>query len=344
MKMRIRSLSLLLVAVMTFCLFQSTALTTSIDPNAGGSGNVESSDITRPDSDGNVLSLQGVYVKDEGGDDQVEDLGLTTGIYTEREDLLDLVIDTLNGMKERFDGYAEECEAFKTVLDELNGKSFANANQLNEKTGLDITECDGLKNLTWLDVCGSIGAAIFNELEDPYMHPANYKSGQEYLYHAIAYGVYGFDLKKDEMEIEEKDTYSIEVSSEQFDVNFEVHFEHEGSEYVCLVGNMNGKYVLLDVMRKESEHGECTTPQPDKELVPEESTIISTPSPTVEPTAKPEQGSTVGELTPEERERLYREYMNMITSGDDNGAHDHQHNRQDGDSELTGVPYPGASF
>lgn len=260
-----------------------------------GHTKVEDLDITKPEGGGNGLSIQGVSVKNEDKDDQVEDLGVTTGIYTEREDLLDLVINTMYGMNERFGRYSEECEAFKTVLDELNKSSFINANQLNGKTGLNIEECEGLKNLTWLDVCGSIGAAVFNELEDPYMHPANYKSGQEYLSHAIAYGVYEFELKKDEMEIEEKTTYSIEISGEQFDVNFEVHFEYNGVQYTALIGNVNGGYVVLDVVKIESVDGveevtgESTTQSGSgdvAEQIPNETTP-DVPQTTQKPEAQP---------------------------------------------------------
>ena len=247
---------------------------------------VENVDTVEPSVEGNGMALQGVSVKDKGKDDQSEELGVTTGIYTKPEDLANIIIDTMKGMNERFENYAEKCEAFKAVLDELNEKHFVSADQLNERTGLSIEECEGLKNLKWLDVCGSIGLAVFNEMEDPYMHPANYKAGQGYLSHAIAYRVYRFELKEDELEIEEKTDYSIEISGQQFDVNFEAHFEHEGIQYTVLIGNVNGSYVVLDVFNAEDlkVSNEETAPEVAEQSEPQEEQKEETPLATPEDT------------------------------------------------------------
>lgn len=193
----------------------------------------------------------------ENVDENVMQAVAYTTIECDEASLKKLVIDTMNGMNERLSTYRGEVDVFNEFMEELESKDFVKNAPLDEKIGQLSEEMnEEIGELEWLEACGCVGETIFYALSDDSLHPNNYHEGPVLLSHAVAYSFYGFGLTEDDLRIKADNTTQFETSNGNFDVNFDLYFDHDGESYVVLVGNVDGNYKVLDVVNVDDFDGE----------------------------------------------------------------------------------------
>lgn len=193
----------------------------------------------------------------ENVDENVMQVVAYTTIECDEASLKKLVIDTMNGMNERLSTYRGEVDIFNEFMEELESKDFVKNATLDGKIGQLSEEMnEEVGELEWLNACGCIGETIFYALSDDSLHPNNYHEGPMLLSHAVAYSFYGFGLTEDDLEIKADNVTQFETSDGNFDVNFDLYFDHDGESYVVLIGNVDGNYKVLDVVNADDFDGE----------------------------------------------------------------------------------------
>lgn len=177
---------------------------------------------------------------------------------TDDESLIQLVKDTITSASIEIK-YAKEAEQSRTksLLESVEDackrddleSTFAMLNPVAAEGGAEITYVP--EDWTFLQAAGGVGGVIFHryELEEVQITESNM------LKYFIANGMYNFDVTQlDSFEIaDESGMTLVDVNDDKFDVNFTVTFTNKGNgvEYVALIGNVNGGYVVLDAINAE---------------------------------------------------------------------------------------------
>lgn len=136
---------------------------------------------------------------------------------------------------------------------------------------------DENQNWTYMEVSGAVGGLLFNERD----LSRNIMQQSDLLKNFVANGVYTFDC--DNVEINEvkgiMETYFADVATGNYDVNFEVNMKYDDVEWIALVGNVDGLYRVLDVVKAEDLGNYVVYYGKEEEEEEETTEVVSTEAP-----------------------------------------------------------------
>jgi len=174
--------------------------------------------------------------------DALDRINEYTAIEADKETLISLVVDTINLARKRIEGDLSLNESvarnvLKPLVDAVRG-----GKDLNEP--FDPMGGSDFDGWTYWDHAGMVGNYIFNHEDYSSIAEMPFERSEvmkQFVGNAV------FDLKTDDLAGWELATPS-GMNLADFDVNYELSFLSNGIKYLALVGNQDGKYVVLDVI------------------------------------------------------------------------------------------------
>lgn len=209
------------------------------------------------------------------GKGTVKNVTTYTGIKTNTDDLVQLVKDTITHGREHIDENlkAESDAGFSALSKVIATIEWADstndaAKDVDAKFDYDaaFAEEDGSvtsivddantelnTTLTYNHICGSIGTAIFDDVEI-----GMFDTTQCALLNFVRSGVYNFDVNKMNSFYVDATNNRVFVDGNdmKWQINFGVDFTYENKVYEALITNMDGKYKVIDILDSDDAQAE----------------------------------------------------------------------------------------
>ena len=170
----------------------------------------------------------------------------------DEEGLIRLVKETITSAKERLQDALDNGDTGRVRVMLAAIEDARKRNALNEtfKPLGDSSNPLREENRDWTftEAASSLGYILFeeNNLERSYMYKSNFCK------HLVAQGVYDFDVEKlENFEIDTPNAKFHDMRLEDFEVNFVVSMDYEGTKWAAIVGNVDFSYVVFDIVQEK---------------------------------------------------------------------------------------------
>lgn len=250
---------------------------------------VESSDNVIEESSVIVSTEEAVTLETDESTDSEETtepesevpyVALYTSTDTDKESLTELVKNTIISVRSQINFNLSEttdhAKMFKnSVLNPaLTAFADADVNNDNNDSDIDLTQKFNYgndvnpfvdanaesNNWTYEDIAGVLGYFIFtfdeNNKTTDYIQPVT----DEYMKHFFIYNFYNCDVNNIDNSSWDlsgvtNTFYGTDKSPITYEVNYAMSFKHDGVSYKALIGNINGVYKVLDIIKSNDSMG-----------------------------------------------------------------------------------------
>lgn len=189
--------------------------------------------------------------------DMVEDwVAVYTTEYSDEESLIQLVKDTIRSADHQFEQAVQENGESSRIATLLHSIEDARINNVDfdnifmpADTGFIVDS--KIQSWTYWDVAGALGQCLFYQKN---LEKDDLFTG-EMLKRFVAYGVFNYDVEGINHWKVEGIVDALFPADIDFDVNFIVYFDHGNQQHAAIIGNVNGEYVVLDIIYADELDG-----------------------------------------------------------------------------------------